>query len=372
MLTRFEVKNFKNFDKNLVFDLTQTKKFKFNEECVKDNIVNKALVYGDNGTGKSNLGYAIFDIIKHLTSKNVNDDFYNNYLNANSNETKATFVYEFKFKNGNVKYTYTKEDHYTLLKEKLEINNKIFAEVDREKQLEAIINAKGAESLKKKIENKNVSIISYIRSNAFLDEIDKNNKAFYEFVEFIDNMLFFRSLNDGNAYMGHEIGVKKIEQDIIEHNNVKEFEEFLNKLGIECKLDILDLGGLKILVFIFNNNQVIPFYDIASSGTKSLALFYFWFQRMKEENIKFVFIDEFDAFYHYELAKNIISILKQQDIQIILTTHNTSLMSNELLRPDCYFLINNSKIKNLSNLTPKELREAHNIEKMYKAHTFEI
>ena len=47
-------------------------------------------------------------------------------------------------------------------------------------------------------------------------------------------------------------------------------------------------------------------------------------------------------------------------------------MSNELLRPDCYFLINDSKISNLSNLTVKELREAHNIEKMYKAHAFAI
>jgi AAA15 family ATPase/GTPase len=371
MLTRFEVSNFKNFNDNLVLDLTETKKFKFNEECVENSIVKKALIYGHNGTGKSNLGYAIFDIVKHLTAKNVNNEFYKHYTNADNEKKTVSFIYEFQFKSGKVRYCYTKEDYSTLLKEELEINNKIFASVDREKSTKSIINAKGAESLKKNIENKHVSIVSYIKNNAFLDEENKENKAFYEFIDFIENMLFFRSLNDGNSYMGHAVGGKEIDQDIIDHNNVKEFEKFLNKLDIKCELDVAETVVSKELVFVFKN-KVIPFYDVASSGTRALALFYFWFQRMKEKNIKFIFIDEFDAFYHFELAKNIIEILKEQDIQIILTTHNTALMSNELLRPDCYFLIDNSKINNLSSLTVKELREAHNIEKMYKAHAFAI
>ena len=53
-----------------------------------------------------------------------------------------------------------------------------------------------------------------------------------------------------------------------------------------------------------------------------------------------------------------------------MTTHNTSIMTNDLLRPDCYFLMNGKGIKSLANCTPKELREAHNIEKMYKAGAF--
>jgi AAA15 family ATPase/GTPase len=92
MLTRFEVSNFKNFNDNLVLDLTETKKFKFNEECVENSIVKKALIYGHNGTGKSNLGYAIFDIVKHLTAKNVNNEFYKHYTNAD-NEKKQFHLY---------------------------------------------------------------------------------------------------------------------------------------------------------------------------------------------------------------------------------------------------------------------------------------
>ena len=47
-----------------------------------------------------------------------------------------------------------------------------------------------------------------------------------------------------------------------------------------------------------------------------------------------------------------------------------SLMSNDLLRPDCYFLLENNSINAISELTEKERRQAHNLQKMYKAGAF--
>ena len=86
----------------------------------------------------------------------------------------------------------------------------------------------------------------------------------------------------------------------------------------------------------------------------------------------FVFIDEFDAFYHFRLSKIIVSLLCElEGTQIFVTTHNTDLISNDLLRPDCYFSINNNKILSLAQSTDKELRKAHNLQKMYKAGTFD-
>ena len=96
-------------------------------------------------------------------------------------------------------------------------------------------------------------------------------------------------------------------------------------------------------------------------------------QRLKEQSkVTFLFIDEFDAFYHHELSKLIVEELKKLDIQFVLTTHNTSIMTNDLLRPDCYFIMNKQTIKPLSKSTTKELREAHNLEKMYKAGSFDV
>ena len=57
------------------------------------------------------------------------------------------------------------------------------------------------------------------------------------------------------------------------------------------------------------------------------------------------------------------------DVQIILTTHNTDIMSNDILRPDCYFEIKD-KVTPLADLTDKDLRKAHNLQKMYKAGAF--
>ena len=54
-----------------------------------------------------------------------------------------------------------------------------------------------------------------------------------------------------------------------------------------------------------------------------------------------------------------------------MTTHSTNLMDNELLRPDCYFILKDNKIKSFPELTNNELREEHNIEKLFKSGAFD-
>ena len=84
-----------------------------------------------------------------------------------------------------------------------------------------------------------------------------------------------------------------------------------------------------------------------------------------------MFIDEFDAFYHFELSESVERRLREiKGVQIFTTTYNTDLMSNDLLRPDCYFILKDNKIKAISDLSEKELRLAHNLQKMYKAGAF--
>ncbi|MDR2098347.1 MAG: ATP-binding protein [Spirochaetaceae bacterium] len=86
---------------------------------------------------------------------------------------------------------------------------------------------------------------------------------------------------------------------------------------------------------------------------------------------KFLFIDEFDVFYHQELSKFVVDELKKNSRQVILTTHNTGIMTNDLLRPDCYYLMFKDRIKSIASLTDKELRFGNNIEKMYRAGAFD-
>jgi AAA15 family ATPase/GTPase len=71
------------------------------------------------------------------------------------------------------------------------------------------------------------------------------------------------------------------------------------------------------------------------------------------------------------LSKFIIRKLQKIDVQVVFTTHNTDIMTNDLSRPDCYFILNDNKITSVNKLTDQELRKAHNLQKLYKAHAFE-
>jgi hypothetical protein len=85
-----------------------------------------------------------------------------------------------------------------------------------------------------------------------------------------------------------------------------------------------------------------------------------------------MFIDEFDAFYHFEMAEELVGILERMPgFQAILTSHNTNLLSNRIMRPDCYFILTGEKLTSFANATGRELREGHNLEKLYMSGEFD-
>lgn len=370
MLSKFSVSGFKGFSKELEFNLRDTKAYAFNTDSIRHGIVNNAIVYGPNGIGKSNLGFAIFDIVTHLTDKRVEESQYLYYLNALSESETADFNYEFQFDSDTVAYKYRKTKFDVVVYEEFAINGKVVAFIDKNSNKEAEVLFQGAENLKKDISDHNISLLKYLKNNSVLEE-NNENRTLGKFFDFVDRMLFFRSLQE-NMYVGLETGTRALDSDIIERGNVGDLEDFLNSAGIDCKLAVITESDKEVIAFDFDGKK-IACYRIASSGTQSLFLFYYWLQRLKEESkVTFVFVDEFDAFYHHDLSALIVTKLKETGIQFILTTHNTSIMSNDLLRPDCYFLMYKNSIRSLARCTPKELREAHNIEKMYKAGTFHV
>ena len=85
-----------------------------------------------------------------------------------------------------------------------------------------------------------------------------------------------------------------------------------------------------------------------------------------------MFLDEFDAYYHYELSETIVQIAEQmKHTQVIFTSHNTSLLSNRIMRPDCYFILTPNKLTSIVDATDRELREGHNLEKLYMSGEFD-
>ena len=69
-----------------------------------------------------------------------------------------------------------------------------------------------------------------------------------------------------------------------------------------------------------------------------------------------------------QTKKNSLKIIKEKykNSLVIFTTHNTNLMSNKIMRPDTLFILSTSgKLTPLCKATDRELREGHNLGKLY-------
>lgn len=366
MLKKFSVENFKGFRDKITFDIGSPSNYNFNSEIIENGCVTKGIIYGINSSGKSNLGLAIFDIITHLTEKQKLLPSYVFYLNMNGRKSFAEFEYTFLFDGHEVVYRYSKNDVSILRSESLSIDGKeviFFDFLTRD----GFTLLEGSDTLNASIKSESpISRVKYVNSNSILVD-NVQNRIFKKFIDFVDRMLLFYSL-DSRGYEGFRNGSESVAEGIVNSGKVQDFQQFLKENGIDYEMYGCEVDGRKAIYCHFENKDA-DFFKLASTGTKSLALFYYWYIRM--EKASFVFIDEFDAFYHFELSEAVQRHLKQiSGVQIFTTTHNTDLMSNDLLRPDSYFLLENNSMKAISELTEKELRQAHNLQKMYKAGAF--
>lgn len=368
MLKKFSVSNFKCFKDKITLDLGAVNGYNFNSEAIKNGIVKSGIIYGHNGSGKSNIALGIFDITKHLTDLSRLDFRYSPYLNADSSQDHAEFEYTFLFNGTEVVYRYAKSSYDTLVAEELIIDSHPVVTFDRRNSQEFISHLDGTKNLNKTISQPQLSALKYIRNNSELPD-DKINRAFKELFSFVEGMLFFKSL-DERVYVGRQPKSTNLFDTIISNGLLTEYNDFLRQAGIECDLEIAEKNDGKTIVRVFQSGKRIEIDEIWSTGTSNLTLFFCWYQQVINNEVSFLFIDEFDAFYHFDISRSIINLLKNSSVQTLLTTHNTANMTNSLLRPDCYFLIHPDRISQLSRLTHKELREAHNIEKMYKAGSF--
>jgi AAA15 family ATPase/GTPase len=365
MLCTFKVKGFKGFDNEIILDFKKHNEYQFNKNLIKNGIINKSIIYGKNGSGKTNIGFALFDLTFHLTDKNRNMEstIASNYLNMDGNHKYAEFYYEFTFGEDTIIYKYKKENLYKILYEEVLLNDKKIIEYEFSKPETKIIDIEEAQTLNWKYNDDDLSVVKYICNNTILTK----NKALTKMMDFVNSMLWFRSV-DTIGFIGLRNNSNVLDKIIIENGKTKEFGDFLEENGLKYDLIEIQVPNGKILG-IKKGNAITTFESIISSGTKALWLYYCW--EIYFEKVKFLFIDEFDATYHFELAAKIVTRLnKQSSFQSVLTSHNTYLMSNKLTRPDCTFILTNEYIKPLSMCTDKELREAHNIEKLYREGAF--
>ena len=363
MLRKFTVEGYKGFRSLLEFNLA-AHKYDFNERLVKTGVVKNATIYGKNGIGKSSLGSALFDIVIHLTdTKPMSDRYLVNYLNLDEvKKNYAQFSYEFVFGDDVVVYSYQKTAPTEMKWEELTINGRLLVRYDFNDRKSLKIDAEVVGSLNVELPDKHLSVVKYLYRNLNKTTIP----ALTKLVQFCEGMLWYRSLSDGNMYAGFTNGVHGIYEEICSMKKIKEFQHFLAQNDLNYDLDARYFNGkLTIYAKFANGKKAVPFASVASTGTNALSLFFFW-KMFTGKKMTFLFIDEFDAFFHYEAAEVVVRNLNDEEgFQTVLTSHNTYLMNNKLTRPDCCYIMTNNKIRSLCDCTEREIREAHNLEKMY-------
>lgn len=374
MLTKFSVENYKSFNKKITMDLTKAHDYDFNREAIKNGVIKNAVIFGQNGSGKSNFSLALFDIVVTLTDKNCDglqlDP--NSFLNFNSSKKSATFSYEFMFKDKIVQYEYKKSSPQALTFEKLKINGDVVFSCDfiQKKFSSFELSQIGLESFTYDSYAFDLPFLRYLRGNTS----HKDDSVVKFIFDFANKMLWFRSLQT-TSYVGVKNGAEYIIPWIIDHGFVNDFKKFLSDVGgINLSLDVATTNNplpQKTLIIVNDNKtKALSFELVKSSGTNALLILFYWYKQLND--VSFIFIDEFDAFYHFELSKKVIEIFKQMpDVQAIFTSHNTYIASNDILRPDCYFTLSDGTIKSFCERTDRELREGHNLEKLLRGGEFD-
>ncbi len=362
MLKMFQVENYKGFKNQLLWDLSQTKDYAYCKDLVSNKIVKKALIFGKNGSGKSSLCTAVMDITAHLLDVEKDNVPPYIYTNVGNDRDYAMFTYVFQFGKDEVTYTYAKTNLTNLLLEVLAVNGKEIIMHNFLDEKDNFIKLKGAETLRTEGLPQRLSIIKYIYNNTIQGE----NSVITKIYEFVSGMLFFRSLKEANQYIGYKLGGELLHNIVLGNGKLEDFNQFLNEFELEYTLVPLKLqSGETTIGAKFDNGRVVEFESICSSGTRTLLLFYCWLLHF--DKLTFLVIDEFDAYYHYETSEKILEMIHSfENLQSVVSTHSVTLMNTKLTRPDCCFILRNDSIKNICSCTDTELREAHNLEKMYR------
>lgn len=366
MLVKFAVTNFRGFKNRIEWDLSSPGNYMFNTFAIKDGIVKNGIVFGPNGSGKSNLALAIFDITNHLSQKWKKVDYYNNFVYTGNPNSSVDFEYTFKLGNDILEYTYGKTSEGKLAEEKLVVNGKlVFCNKnsyltldDKEFPMDAKVKRNLANN------DNHVSIINYLFTSFPLPK----EHYLIQLQKFVNSMLWFRSV-EKNEFMGLATSPVNLDEFIIRNHLTDDFQDFILKVSGQS-FDFLKPNDDDKELYCQIESGRIAFDKIASTGTQSLLLLYYWLKQMS--GASFVFIDEFDAFYHFKLSFEVCKVLFALPCQAFTSSHNTYLMTNNLLRPDCNFILQDNKIKALEDCTDKELRFGHNIEKMFRGNAFAV
>lgn len=394
MLIDFSVQNFTSFNSKQELNMTASTSTK--EQCTLNNtkninsfgikdVLKSAAIFGANGSGKSNLADAMatFRNIVLGSLDSVGDQeiksampfvLKNDYFDIPT-EFEVTFLsegnlyrYGIAISNDEIMeewFYWTKTARETLLfhreRQTVQINQRSFSEAK-------MFTKKDGDKLlieKTKPHIPFISVLSQFdgkKSNIAIDWFKKlvvisglQDLAFKEFtINLFENDIKFKkwALDILKSMQIHDIKISEIERklpkrpDVINDSDLNDallkLESFFTRNNKHLKEKNIDV----IKIDIETNKPFSLPLGMESEGTKKLIyLLGPLYDAIRKDEI--LVIDEFDNKFHTLLCKFIIGLYNEKNnglSQLIITCHDTNLLSNELFRRDqIWFVEKNNK-----------------------------
>lgn len=401
MILKFGVKNYRSIKELLVFDLQVTPEMKFNNKnlIVNENEVKATrinFIYGNNGSGKSNLISAIGDLKKIAIKKNIKKLEGASFKLADEEDNEMFFTTEFIWNQFRYRYSVIVNSKIkNIINERLEIlkNNKIEILYDKLKNIYFTMNNSEKERLNT-FDLKNRSLLNLFNSEIVIsDEAIKthlsNSFDFFNNIHIgfrdIDNIAALSSLKkDNNKLLEITKIMKKYDltiSDLQIKEELQDFDEFAkeNKTFIDNIIesakfkDILKLiyTKSKINLEIYHGNQNLNYLEESAGTRKAMSAI----SSVIMNSNGIWFIDDFETDLH---TRNTIEFIKYitsnySNNQFVFVTHELELLDFELVKfKPLHYLIErdnesyNSTITRLSDFPDLRTDIRHNWKKFYE------
>lgn len=369
MLLNFKVKNFRSIKDEIILDLQATKDKTSKDQAVFEigeiALLKSTAIYGPNASGKSNIlkAFVVFRmmILESLLRSNTNTDLPNEYFKLNSETENKPSFFEMEFLINEEIFVYgfeiNKKKVCAEWLKQMKGNKALFERNDQEITSNKNYFQEATAALKKQTTERALflsmlasyngeiskKIVQFVKNTNYISGTQRGNTLNFSFSQFLNNSEMAESMKEfilkTNSGM---VDIRASEKMILAkqaQNIPDKFKELLFKEDskiAERSLKFLykkyDANGKEI------ENEPLDFFAEESEGTQQMfALSAPFIDTLR--NGKILFIDEIDASLHPLLCQYLISIFNSKgknpkNAQLIFTTHDISLLKEDLLRRD--------------------------------------